>query len=405
MPRSKSGVEPSPKFDAQSILAGGRHLRLLQEHLDDLHALPAHGNRVIGLDHLVVAHLLAFFNPALRGLRSIEDLFSVPAVRKRLGTPRLPKSSVSDAQRVLDPKLLLPLIQSLRERAGIQPHDTRLDTLTRRLLAADGTFFAVAPRIAWALFNGPTKGNIRLHVQFDVLKGLPEHVTLTDGHEAETQQLREAIRPESVYVLDRGFADYQLLSEIISAKSDFVVRLRESAVRRDARELPLSAADVAAGVKSDRRITLGWRVDRTPELPELRCVEMRAPHRDGGEQTLLLLTNRHDLPAWMIALIYQHRWQIELFFRWLKCMARFEHFFSESREGMTLQVYATLIGMLLIAIQTGARPSKYDYALLSVAFAGGAPLDQILIAAQKRREERQRAAEADRRRRAEKAKR
>lgn len=402
MARPKSRLEPASKVEAERVLAGGRHVRLLQEHLDRLHAVPVHGNRVVGLDHLVVAHLLAFFNPTLRGLRSIEDLFSIPAVRKRLGTPRLPKSSVSDAQRVLDPALLLPLIESLRKRVGIQPHDARLDTLTRRLLAADSTFFGAAPRIAWALYNGSGKGNIRAHFQFDVLKGLPEHVSLTGGQASEAAQLRPAIRPESVYVLDRGFTDYQLLGEIISAKSDFVVRLRDSAVTRDAQDLALQADDVAAGVTADRRITLGWRSDRTPDLPRLRCVEVRAPRRDGGEQTILLLTNREDLPAWMIGLIYQHRWQIELFFRWLKCMARFEHFFSESLSGMTLQVYATLIGMLLIAIETGARPSKYDYALLSMAFAGAAPLDQILAAAKRRREDRQRAAEADRRRRAEK---
>lgn len=408
VPRSKSKLEsrrtPSPKVSAEGVIAGGRHVRLLQEHLDHLRAIPSHGNRVIGLDHLLVAHLLAFFNPALRGLRSMEDLFNVPAVRKRLGTPKLPKSSVSDAQRVLDPKLLLPLVDSLRRRAGIQPHDARLDTLTRQLLAADGSFFAVAPRIAWALFNGPGKGNVRLHVQFNVLTGLPDHVTLTDGHAAETRQLGEAIKPESIYALDRGFSHYGLLGEIIAAKSDFVVRLRDSAAMRERQDQPLTPEDVAAGVTSDQHVTLGWRADRTPELPRLRCVEIHAPHRDGGEQTLLLLTNRHDLPAWMIALIYQHRWQVELFFRWLKCMARFDHFFSESREGMTLQVYATLIGMLLIAIETGARPSKYDYALLSMAFSGGLPLKQVLAVARQRRKERQRAAETDRHRRAAKAK-
>jgi len=115
--------------------------------------------------------------------------------------------------------------------------------------------------------------------------------------------------------------------------------------------------------------------------------------REGTSSSLTLLTNRLDLPAWMIALIYQHRWQVELFFRWLKCVANFSHFFSESQTGMTLQIYATLIGLLLIAVETKAKPSKYDYALLSVAVMSSEPMDEALAIAAKRRAERARAAE------------
>ena len=115
--------------------------------------------------------------------------------------------------------------------------------------------------------------------------------------------------------------------------------------------------------------------------------------RHGQAGTIILLTNRLDLPAWMIALLCQHRWQVELFFRWWKCMAHFRHFFSESPGGMTLQVYVTMIGLLLIAIETGAKPSKYDYTLMMAAVNGWAPLEEILEVAARRRAERARAAE------------
>jgi Transposase DDE domain len=402
MGRRMTLPDPTPPAQVERALVGGRYVRLLQDQLEGLHALPVHGNRSVHLDHLVVAHLLAFFNPSLRGLRSIEDIFDLRVVRERFGTPRLAKSTVSDAQRVFDPALLLPLIASLQERAGIQPHDSRLDVLTRELLAVDGTFFTVAPRIAWAVFNGSGKGNVRGHFQFNILRGLPEHVTLTDGHASETEQLRQSLKPGCFYVADRGFHRYDLLTDILAAGSDFLIRLRSSATWKVLEDLPLDHADIAAGIAADRRITLGWRADQTPELPNLRCVEVSTRDREGKPQTLLLLTNRLDLPAWMIALLYQHRWQVELFFRWLKCMAHFNHFFSESKDGMTLQVYITLIALLLIALETGARPSKYDYALLGVAWAGLAPLDDVLAVAARRRSERQRAAEKDRQRRAKK---
>ena len=83
-------------------------------------------------------------------------------------------------------------------------------------------------------------------------------------------------------------------------------------------------------------------------------------------------------------------------------MANSKHFYSESPQGMTLQVYIALIGTLLIALETGSRPSSYDFALMSMAAAGLAPLDQILAQAAKRRAERRRAAERQRARWAEK---
>ena len=150
----------------------------------------------------------------------------------------------------------------------------------------------------------------------------------------------------------------------------------------------------------DTRVRVGWREAHTALKQPLRLVEIAQP--DQPDQPLRLLTNRLDLPAETIGVIYRHRWQVELFFRWLKCMANFKHFYSESPQGMTLQVYIALIGTLLIAIETGARPSSYDYALMSMAVAGPAPLDQILAQAAKRRAERRRAADGQRARLAQK---
>ena len=290
-------------------------------------------------------------------------------------------------------QLLLPLVESLRARAGLQEHDTRLDRITRQLVAVDSSFFTVAPRIAWAIFNDSGKGNVRLHVQFNVFDGVPDHVTLTHGQGSEIDALRRSLRKDCFYVGDRGFQEYGLLKDILDADSDFLVRLRKSARYDVLEERPLTAADLAAGMGRDAIVRLGWRDNRAPDLPGLRWVEVAFTNRHGQQETMFLVTNRLDLPAWLIALIYQHRWQVELFFRWLKCMAHFEHFFSESLNGMTLQVYVTMIGLLLIAIETGAKPSKYDYALLSAAMSGLLSMEEALEIAAQRRAERKRAAE------------
>ena len=404
--KRKTGTErPDPIPIPEDQVVGRRFIRLLDGQLRHLREHASHGNRGFFYDQLVVAHLLAFFNPILAGLRKIEDVFDVPAVRRRLKMPRVPKSTLADAQRLFDPQLLLPLFESLKERAGIQEHDPRLDGLTNKLLAVDGSFFAVASRIAWALYNHSaknklTQGNVRTHLHFDILRGVPEHVTLTDGRAGESEQLRQALQSGCFYVMDRGFQQYQLLADIIAIGSDFLVRLRKSARCETIETRPLSAADRAAGVLSDTLVRIGWRDNRTAVKQPLRLVEIA--QADKPDHPLRLLSNRLDLPAETIGVIYRHRWQVELFFRWLKCMANFGHFYSESPQGMTLQIYIALIGTLLIAIETGSRPSSYDYALMSMAVAGWAPLDQILAQAAKRRAERRRAAERQRARRSQK---
>ncbi len=384
---------------------GRRFIRLLDGQLQHLRDHGRHGNRRLFYDQLLVAHLLAFFNPILAGLRKIEDVFEIPAVRKRLKMPRVPKSTLADAQRLFDPELLLPLFESLKKRARIQEHDSRLDGVTNKLLAVDGSFFAVASRITWALYNHSaknniTRGNVRAHLHFDVLRGVPDHTTLTDGRASETEQLRISLAGGCFYVMDRGFQQYQLLADILTTGSDFLVRLRKTACSEPIETHPVTAADRAAGVLSDTLVRIGWRDSRTALKQPVRLVEIAQP--DKPDQPLRLLTNRLDLSAETIGVIYRHRWQVELFFRWLKCMANFQHFYSESPQGMTLQIYIALIGTLLIAIETGARPSSYDYALMSMAVAGLAPLEQVLAQAAKRRAERRRAAEQQRVRRAQK---
>lgn len=368
-------------------------MRLIDDQLARLHRLPAHGNRQVFFDHVVVAHLLAFFNPHLRGLRGLEDFFNEPRVRQRYGAPRMPKSTLADVQRLFDPQMLLPLIASLTQQARLTPHDPRLDVITRQLLAVDGSFFAVAPRIAWAVSNGYGQGHVRAHVHFDILRGIPLSATLTDGQASEAEQLRAALRSPCFYLIDRGFQQYRLLADILAVDSDFLVRLRKSAAGAVSEVRPLTAADQAAGIKADELVTLGWRADQAPPLPPLRRVRVRYTRRDGQPGELQLLTNRTDLPAWMIALLYQHRWQIELFFRWLKCVANFKHFFSQSIQAMTLQVYVTLIGLLLIAIETGTKPSSYDFSLLCAAANGLMSLESALEIATQRRAERARAAQ------------
>ena len=198
-------AQPVPGGEKQ--LVGHRVLQPLESWLGVLHRLPAHGNRSLFADHLLVAHLVAFLSPALKSLRRIEEVFNHPAARRRFGLPRVPKSTLSDAQAIFDPTRLDAIVADLRARVPVLPHDLKLDALLKTLTAVDGSFFALAPRVTWALYNKPNaapvvpkgssrpkspvrrKGNIRVDVHFNVISGVPEQAILSDGRTPEYQTL------------------------------------------------------------------------------------------------------------------------------------------------------------------------------------------------------------------------
>jgi hypothetical protein len=399
-------AQPVPGSEKQ--LVGHRVLEPLEFWLRHLHRLPAHGNRNLLADHLLVAHLVAFLSPALKSLRRIEEVFNHSVARRRFGLPRVPRSTLSDAQAVFDPALLDPIVADLRSRVPVLPHDPKLDALLKTLTAVDGSFFALAPRVAWALYNKPKaparpakgsartqavgrrKGNIRVDVHFNVLTGVPEQAILTDGRTPEYQTLVEHLLAGRFYVLDRAYHCYQMMADILDAASDFLLRLRGDMHFEILEEHALSAADRLAGVLSVQTVrATGYRGRQALGITPLKLVCIA--QADGTP--MRLLTNRVDLDAELIGLAYRYRWQIELFFRWLKCLVNFRHFFSESPEGVALQIGAAVIGTLLIALTIQDKPSSYDWAMITHVMNGLIPMDEEtmrIMAA--RRDERARAA-------------
>lgn len=354
-----------------------------------LDAGEAHGNRVLHYRHVVVAHLIAFFNPVIESLRVVENVFEQPRARRLFKLPAVRRSTLSDAQCVFDPTLLQPIVDDLVRRLGPTPRDARLDDLTRRVVAVDATFFEVAGRIAWALPHNPTsgRGSVQMCFHFDVLDGVPVGFTLLDGNAHEGPELARNIRSNTLYLLDRAYQSYDCLDKIVATDSDFVVRLRRSANFTIRDQRPLTAADRLAGVQHDWVVTPATR--RNAFSVPVRLIEICVP---GEAHPVRLLTNRLDLPAELIALLYRHRWQIELFFRWLKCVVKQQHFMSESAAGITIQLYVALIGTLLISLEIGTRPNKYDFALLSLCAGGMLSYDEARPVMEKRRAERAHAA-------------
>ena len=147
----------------------------------------------------------------------------------------------------------------------------------------------------------------------------------------------------------------------------------------DARESPLTEEDREAGIVSDRFGRFASDNARKAGMDQITLREIVIPYEENGEpKTLRIVTNLLDVSATTIAMLYRHRWQVELFFRWLKSFGNFGHLISHSRNGVLSHLYVTIIGVMLMYLHTGYRPSKYLFALLSQVAAGAATLEEIL---------------------------
>jgi IS4 transposase len=204
--------------------------------------------------------------------------------------------------------------------------------------------------------------------------------TVTAGNDSETQQLRATLQPHRLYVIDRGYAEYQLFQDILNAGSGFIGRIRDNAVWTVVEEHPLSPAALAAGIRSDRIVWLGGPQSGTVFQQPLRIIEVQTGKTDahGRPEVLLLATNRLDLDAELIALAYRYRWAVELFFRWFKCILGCRHLLANSQNGVTIQVYLGILASLLISLWTGKKPTKRTYEMVQFYFSSWATEEELL---------------------------
>jgi hypothetical protein len=388
---------PGSRPEWPEMVFGSESVRGLLPLLEQLPPISGHPNRGLQTRDVFVAHLLAFFNPILRSLRTLEDFSRTRQAQRYLSVERLPKSTLADFHRLADPAVLEPIVAHLLEetarRGAAAPAD--LPDSIRQVLAVDGTSLALAADVAWAVRHGTgtgkPKAGVRVDVHLDVASGLPRVVNVHGAGTSEPASAATAIVPGAVHVYDRGFFDFALIRRHLdpAAAAPFVMRMREPGERSpkfDRHEgRPLSAKDRAAGVTSDHVGRLAGSQHRAAPEGRLREVVIASPGSPGG--SIRLLTDLLDVPARVIGLLYRYRWQVELFFRWLKATAHFRHLLSERREAIAFEVYVAVIGTLLLALRYEARPSKYAFALLHQVAGGGATAEEVfpILAERERR--------------------
>jgi len=388
--RGRKKKQPIP----ESALRGFKYFKVLSLILQRLHKEKSHHNRELYFDQYIALLLLYFFNPIVTSLRAIQQVSELKKVQKVLGVKRTSLGSLSEASDVFDSQLITPIIQQLAEQAIPLETDPKLKVIEKQLVAVDGSLLPALPKMLWALWLDDEHRAAKLHLEFDIIKSIPVRANVTDANANEKDNLRKSLGSGKLYVLDAGYGQYSLFEDICKAKSSFVARLRDNAVWQTIEEKSLTESDRLAGVQRDMIVRLGSPQCQDDLSSNVRVIEIYyrglsgRPRRSrvsskktfrttDSEYTILLVTDRMDLSAETIALIYRYRWQIELFFRWFKCILGCSHLLSLSENGVSIQVYCALIASMLITLWTGRKPTKRTFEMLCYHFMGWADDEEL----------------------------
>ena len=365
----------------ENQLQGLKYFSSLMDLLPQLRHVATHrdraGNRELFCDGYVGLLLIYFFNSIVTSLRALQELSELDKVQKLLGIRRVSLGSLSEAARVFDAAVLHKIIEELAIKA--LPLQTGRDAeALRGLTAVDGSVLRALPRMAWALWQDEQHRAVKLHLHFDVLSAVPADAALTAAACSEPGQLAEMLKPKRLYVVDRGYASFELFRAILDAESSFVGRVKDNTAFTMERERSLSAEAKAAGVIRDVEIKkLGTAHHKDVLRQPVRLVVVERTKSDGKKEALWLITDRLDLDAELVALAYKYRWTVELFFRWFKCILGCRHLLSTCRNGVTIQIYVALIASLLMTLWTGRKPTKRTFEMLQYYLIGWATEEEL----------------------------
>ncbi len=338
----------------------GRRLRSLFRPLRE-HATQRDkaGNRRLFYNQYATLLAFSFFNPLLDNLRAIETLSRSRKLQNLLDCEAVSRSSLSEASSVFDPQLLHRIIRRLAHRALPLARGREAEAL-RGLTAVDGSLLPALPKMVWALWRDEQNRAAKMHVHFDVFRGIPVDVSVTAANDSERAELLKKLAKGGFYVFDRGYRGWEFFQEIVDAKASFIGRVQDNTVIDADKERDLTPEAKAAGVVRDVEViyTGNRRLHHLRHTLRIVVIDTGKRLINGKPDLVVLCTNRLDLPAEMVGLAYKYRWQIEIFFGWFKKTLRCRHLLATRRGGVTIQVYVAIIVSLMVSIVVQRKPDK-----------------------------------------------
>jgi len=293
---------------------------------------------------------------------------------------RIARSTLADANETRDWRIFADFAQILiRHARSLYLDEPFAVALAQTAYAFDATTIDLCLALfPWARFRR-TKAAVKLHTLLDLRGPIPTFVAITDGKAADVTQLDGLVfEPGAFYIFDRGYTDFARLYAITEALAFFVIRGKRGLayVRRVSRPV-----DKTTGLRSDQTIVLCGPKTATLYPVPLRRITYVDPET---HKRFVFLTNNFTLPALQIAQLYKCRWQVELFFKWIKQHLRIKAFYGTSMNAVKTQVWSAISVYVLVAIlkkEHRLERSLYELLqILSLTLFERAPLSQVVTA-------------------------
>jgi hypothetical protein len=256
------------------------------------------------------------------------------------------KSTLADANETRDWRIYSDFAQHLIQQARPLYRDVDLG------LDLDGTLYALDSSIIdlsltlfpWAPHER-SRAAVKLNTLLDLQSAIPVLIDITGAHAGDSQVLDRLVpEPGCFIVMDRGYVDFPRLYRLHQALAYFVLRAKHNLDFRRRHSHPI---DPATGVRSDQTIALSGKYTAAKFPALLRRVSFYAADID---QRFVFLTNNFQIPSPIVAAIYHQRWQIELFFKWIKQHLRIKRFFGTSPNAVKIQIWTAMATYVLVAI-------------------------------------------------------
>jgi Transposase DDE domain/Domain of unknown function (DUF4372) len=341
------------------------------------------GNRAVRtLPCAAQYQVMAFAQITYReSLRDIEASLSVQSAKLYHMGFRWPvrRSTLSDANEVRDWRIYAEFAQRLIAQARrLYAGDSQGVDLTSTAYALDSTTIDLCLTVfPWAHFRS-TKAAVKMHTLLDLHGNIPSFIHISDGKMHDVHAL-DMLVPEAgaIYVMDRGYVDFARLHALHQAGAFFVTRAKSNL---DAHRVYSAPVDRTTGLICDQTIALDGYLTQRDYPEHLRRI--RFGDAETGK-TLVFLTNQTTLPALTICALYKRRWQVELFFKWIKQHLRIKRFYGTSENAVKTQIWIAVSVYVLVAIvrkRLGLEVSLYTLLqVLSVTIFEKMPIQSAFL--------------------------
>jgi Transposase DDE domain/Domain of unknown function (DUF4372) len=308
------------------------------------------GNRAVRkLPCAAQYQIMAFAQLTYReSLRDIESCLSAQTAKLYHMGLREPvrRSTLADANELRDWRIYAEFAQRLIVQARrLYASESLGVDLTNSVYALDSTTIDLCMSMfPWAHFRS-TKSAVKMHTLLDLRGNIPSFIHISNGKLHDVHALDMLIpEPGAIYVMDRGYIDFARLQALHRAGAFFVTRAKSNL---NAHRVYSAPTDRTTGVIADQTIALDGARTSQDYPAHLRRIRFRDAEND---KTLIFLTNQTALPALTICALYKSRWQVELFFKWIKQHLRIKRFYGTSENAVKTQIWIAVSVYVLVAI-------------------------------------------------------